>query len=79
MYNPGEIPYIQQPDEVQLALDAQMPEIMEKEIVPPHRKWQRGCRPMTIREEHKIIESIMIVHGNCVVIHGYMYPLTDFL
>ena len=32
---------------------------------------------MAIREENKIIQSR--VHGNCVVIHGYMYPLTDFL
>ena len=77
MYTPEGIPYIPEPDEVQLAADAQMPEIMEKEIVPPHRKWQRGCRPMTIREEHKVIQSS--VHGNCVVIHGYMYPLPDFL
>ena len=32
---------------------------------------------MAIREENKIILSR--VHGNCVVIHGYNYPLTDFL
>ena len=32
---------------------------------------------MAIREDNKIIQSR--VHGNCVVIHGYMYPLTDFL
>ena len=32
---------------------------------------------MAIREQHKIIQSKL--HGNCVVIHGYMFPLTDFL
>ena len=32
---------------------------------------------MAIREEHKVIQSS--IHGNCVVLHGYMYPLTDFL
>ena len=30
---------------------------------------------MAIREQ--IIQSKL--HGNCVVIHGYMFPLTDFL
>ena len=49
MYTPGEIPYIQEPDEILLAADAPMPENMEKTFVPPHRKWQRGCRPMAIR------------------------------
>ena len=77
MYKQEGIPYIQEADEILLPLDAQMPEVMEKDIIPQHRRWQRGCRPIAIREENKILQSR--VHGNCVVIHGYMYPLTDFL
>ena len=75
IYTPVGIPYIQEPDEVILAADAQMPELMEKKVVPPHRKWQRGCRPMAIREEHKIIQSG--VHGNCVVIQPWVYVPID--
>ena len=77
MYKQEGIPYIQEPDEIQLPLDAQTPEVMERDIVPQHHRWQRGCWATTIRKEHKIIQSS--VHGNCVVIYGYMYPLTDFL
>ena len=77
MYKQEGIQYIQEADKIQLPLDTQMQEVMEWDIIPQHCQWQRGCRTMAICDEVKIIQSK--VHGNCVVINEYMFPLTDFL
>ena len=75
------IPYIPEADEILLLLDAQMPVVTERDIIPQHRWWQRGCRPIGDSRGEQVFNKIIQsrVHGNCVVIHGYMYPLKDFL
>ena len=62
MYKQEGVQYIQEADEILLPLDAQTQELIERDIIPQHRRWQRACRPMAIREENKIIQSR--VHGD---------------
>ena len=71
------IPHIPTEGEAELPLDAQMQEMCQKDLLPEHRRWQRGCRPEVTREDSKVIQSEL--YGRCVVINGYMHPITDFV
>ena len=77
MFTPKGIPYPPAENECELSLDAQKQELFGKDIVAEHRRWQRGRRPETIREDSKIILSEL--YGWCVVIDGFMHPMTDFI
>ena len=68
IYTEKGIPYIPTECEVELPLDAQMPKMCRRNLLPEHRRWQRGCRPEVIREESKVIQTEL--YGRCVVING---------
>jgi hypothetical protein len=77
MFTPKGIPYLPEENECELPLESQKQELFGKDIVPKHRRWQRGRRPETIREDSKIILSEL--YGGCVVIDGYMHPINDIV
>ena len=76
MYTEKGIPYIPTEGEAELLLDEQMQEMCQKDLLPEHCQWQRGCCPKVIREDSKVIQTEL--YGRCVVINGYMNPITDF-
>ena len=77
MYTEKGIRYIPTEGEVELPLDAQMPEMCRRDLLPEHRWWQQGCRPELIREDSKVIQTEL--YGRCVVVKGYMHSITDFV
>ena len=69
--------YLPVENEYELPLDMQKLEPFERDAVPEHRRWQRGRCPEAIREDSKMIQREL--YGWCVVIEGYIHPITDFL
>ena len=65
MYTQKGIQYSPAKDECELPLDVQMPEVCRNDIVPEHRRWQRGCRPETIHEDSKIIQTWTELYWRC--------------
>ena len=76
MFMPKGIQYFPVENEYNLPLDMPRLEPDEKPVILEHLQWQRGCRP-EVREDSKII--LREPFGWCVVIDGYMHPITDFL
>ena len=71
MFIPKGIQYLPVENECELPLDAPKQEQFGKDAVQEHRRWQRGRRPETIREDSKII--LRELYGWCVVINGHMH------
>ena len=56
MFTPKGIQYLPVENEYELPLDMPKLDPFERDVVPEHRRWQRGRRPEAIvREDSKII------------------------